>query len=175
MSANARASINHKQSHTKHIHVQLLSICLHHSPRSHDFCPIKAYHYPVGKATAMDMVDDPATAGFLASPWRATGTSNTGSSPSISSATLPGINRLIDGHIRHSNAIPGFHMSYARTVGLCQIRECDADSFECTRSSVRLLTFFLESTHLHTYSGLRYMYVYSCLRIFLAFPLPGID
>ena len=35
-------------------------------------------HYPVGKATAMDMVDDPATAGFLASPWRATGTSNTG-------------------------------------------------------------------------------------------------
>ena len=42
-------------------------------------------------------------------------------------------------------------------------------------SSVRLLTFFLESTHLHSYSGLRYVYVYSCLRIFLAFPLPGID
>ena len=27
----------------------------------------------------MDMVDGPATAGFLASPWRATGTSNTAS------------------------------------------------------------------------------------------------
>ena len=77
MSANARASVDHKQSHTKHIHVQLLSICLHHLPRSHDFCPIRAYHYPVGKATAMDMVDGPATAGFLASPWHATGTSNT--------------------------------------------------------------------------------------------------
>ena len=77
MSANARASMDHKQSHTKHIHVQLLRICLHHSPQSHDFCPIRAYHYPVGKATAMDMVDGPATAGFLASPWRATGTSNT--------------------------------------------------------------------------------------------------
>ena len=35
-------------------------------------------HTTVRKATAMDMVDGPATPGFLASPWHATGTSNTG-------------------------------------------------------------------------------------------------
>ena len=93
MSANARASINHKQSHTKHIHVQLLSICLHHLPRSHDFCPIRAYHYSVRKATAMDMVDGPATPGFLASPWHATGTSNTGRWPK---APIPTSNKWTD-------------------------------------------------------------------------------
>ena len=66
ISINAHPLNDHKQTHTQHIHAQLLSTCLHHSPRSPDFCPIRAFNYPVGKAAAMVMVDGSATAGFLA-------------------------------------------------------------------------------------------------------------